>query len=426
MASVIYFIRTTTKNKPVNIRARLRDGRNVDLYANTRFTVLPENWVAKKETIKEVVDYDYRQNFSDFKNEIEKVIMEPANKEAMKEKEPHGCKNWLDYIIDKYHNPDKYNNKTTLFSFIQDFIDKAPTRTQQNGQPVCYRVQREYSRTFHYLKEFCEENNKEVDFDDIDLDFYEDFIAYLQKQKLAVNTIGSKIKTLKVFLNAAIDKGVNHNLKFKRKFHTITEESENIYLNEEELKRLWELDLSNKSRLERVRDLFLVGCFTGCRFSDIEQIKPKVIENGMINIKQKKTGAKVVIPVHPVVKSILEKHDGELPRIISNQKFNRYLKEVAEMAEINDKVEKSITIGIERKTETYKKYEMVRSHTARRSFATNLYKSGFPAQSIMKITGHKTEQAFLKYIKVTPEEHAEMLRAFWEKNGNFMNIAKEA
>ncbi len=146
------------------------------------------------------------------------------------------------------------------------------------------------------------------------------------------------------------------------------------------------------------------------------------IKYGMIHITQGKTGNKVWIPMHPVVESILEKYEFEIPSIITNQKFNEALKVIAEKAKINTPFHKRITKGgVSRSTE-YPKWQLVTSHTARRSFATNLYKSGFPSISIMQITGHKTETAFLKYIKVTPEEHAKLLQMHWQKNSEHLRV----
>lgn len=136
----------------------------------------------------------------------------------------------------------------------------------------------------------------------------------------------------------------------------------------------------------------------------------------MIEIKQYKTKDKVVIPLHPMVGTILNKYHGNLPNNISNQKFNDYIKEACKIAGINESVSKSITKGGINRSKNYKKWELVSSHTARRSFATNLYKSGFPTISIMAITGHKTEKAFLTYIRVTPEEHARKLKEHWQQN----------
>ena len=134
-------------------------------------------------------------------------------------------------------------------------------------------------------------------------------------------------------------------------------------------------------------------------------------------MQQRKTNNYVTIPLHPVFREIWERWGG-IPPVISNQKFNNYVKLVCKAARIRERVLKSITKGGRKTTTAYEKWQLVSSHTGRRSFATNLYKSGFPSISIMKITGHKTEAAFLKYIKVSPDDHARMLARHWEKRNS--------
>ncbi len=221
---------------------------------------------------------------------------------------------------------------------------------------------------------------------------------------------------MKVFLNAATDLGINQYKGYKNKaFVTIKEDTQSIYLNEDELRAIYDLDLSNKPKYEKVRDLFIIGCWTGLRFSDWNKINKDNITDGYLDVTQQKTGDQIAIPLHPTVEEIINKYEGELPEVISNQKFNEYIKDVAELAKINDKVKKSITKGTMTTTKTYEKWELVTTHCARRSFATNLYLAGVPTLTIMAITGHKTEASFLKYIKVTPREHAKILREFWNR-----------
>jgi len=225
-------------------------------------------------------------------------------------------------------------------------------------------MRREYEVSFRYLRAFAEKEGRIIDFKDIDLKFYEGFTKYLQDQKLAVNTIGKKIQTLKIFLNSAKEEGLNNYDSFKsKKFVAITEDSDNIYLNEDELKKIYETDFSNRPGLDRVRDLFLVGCWTGCRFSDLSLIKPESIQEGMIHLKQHKTGTKVVIPLHPVVSEILNKYEGRLPEPISNQKFNLALKDIAKVSGIKDIAHISITKGGVKRSTAYQKHESSRSRT---------------------------------------------------------------
>ena len=169
------------------------------------------------------------------------------------------------------------------------------------------------------------------------------------------------------------------------------------------------LDLSDDLRIDRVRDMFLVGCYTGLRFSDLSQLKIENIQKGkrVIKVRTQKTEETVVIPIGSVVNRLIEKYDGHFP-VISNDKMNEYLKEVGEKATLKEK-EIIYTKGGKRKREVYKKWELITVHTARRSFATNAFLQGVPSISIMKITGHRTEKNFLQYIKITQEDNANKL-----------------
>jgi len=421
MATIRFFTRTLTndKNTLASIYVRLKSGRKIDLVCKADILIKPDNWSNETQSAKQRADVfkfnageseetgrqKFNEKFTKLKTAIESELMEAHQADITSE--------WLKTIIDKHWHPDKY--KITLFSFIQTFIDKSETKPNpKTGRPVCYKMRREYEVTFSYLKKYATKTGKVIDFKNIDLDFYDGFTQYLQGEKLAVNTIGKKIQTLKIFLNAAKDEGKNNYEGYKsKKFVAMTEDSETIYLTEAELTKLYEHDFSENPAFERVRDLFLVGCWTGCRFSDIAQITPESVSGGFINMKQYKTGTKVIIPLHPVVTAILNKYNGRLPEAISNQKFNESLKDIARLAGIDERTHKAITKGGVKRSTAYKKYELVCTHTARRSFATNLYKSDFPSLSIMAITGHKTEESFLKYIKVTPDEHAKKLQLHW-------------
>jgi len=149
------------------------------------------------------------------------------------------------------------------------------------------------------------------------------------------------------------------------------------------------------------------------RYSDFTTIPPEHIKGDSLRIKPQKTGQVVEIPLHPTVRAIMAKYSGTLPRAISNQKMNDYLKEITvQVASLQSPQMITATIGGERKTTAKRKWELITTHTARRSFATNLYKAGCPARSIMAITGHQTESAFRAYIRLSGEEHANIVRMY--------------
>lgn len=272
-----------------------------------------------------------------------------------------------------------------------------------------------YNTLLKHLTEFSTVKKYKLTFESITLEFYEQFKDYLiNDKKLLTNSFGKQIRTLKALLNLAFEKGINTNLTFKnRLFKAPSETVDHIYLTLDELDAIYNKDLGVKMYLDRVRDLFLIGCHTGLRFSDFSFLKQENLEETksgwVFNVKTNKTNERVVIPVKPVVKAIWDKYEGTLPRAISNQKMNEYLKELGELAGITKKVIIKKTSGKEVRERVCPKYKLISTHTARRSFATNAFLSGIPAISIMKFTGHKTESSFMKYIKVSQERNAELL-----------------
>lgn len=237
---------------------------------------------------------------------------------------------------------------------------------------------------------------------------------YEKTRNLSKNSIADIVKTIKAVLSWLVAAELLENFKMPS-LKVAWEEVHNVYLDETELTHLWALDLTAKPRLERVRDLFLVGCWTGLRFSDFTKLKPENIIGPVAKIQTQKTGEVVTVPVHPIVRAILEKYEGNLPREITNQKMNDYLKEIAQLASFGEMGIDSKTKGGVKSSTFRAKWERISTHTARRSFATNQYKTGFPSIMLMKITGHKTEKAFLKYIKVDQEEAANQLAQLWER-----------
>ena len=329
--------------------------------------------------------------------------------------------------IEAYLWPKEEIDKS-FFGFVEEFIKKSPERINPaNGKKIEYRTIQKYKTVLSVLQDFAKSYPRKIDFDTIDLDFYGDFTEYLtNKKQFAANNVGKYVQTLKVFLNEATAKGINTKSDYKsRRFKVVKESADSIYLSEKELQSLYEFDLSKNTRLERVRDLFIVGCWTGLRFSDLVSISPEHVRQGIITIEQSKTGFKVIIPCHPIVRAIMDKYKGSLPRAISNQKMNDYLKELCKLSGMVEIVHKSITKGGVRVVTACEKWELVSTHTARRSFATNAYKMGIPTITIMRITGHRTEKAFLSYIKLSDEEHAQIIADAWEgRYKQFFEVSK--
>ena len=418
MATVKAFIRTTTKSKDVNVRFRLSDGRDIQLFHKSEISINPDVWDNKKEAIKAKVLYleNDRIFFNNSVNARKDLMLRLYSAEPNKETL---TSEWLEDAINKALHPEKYTihkDLNTLFKFIANFIEEAPSRKDKiTGRPLAYNNIQQYKATEKHLKDFARSIRKsDFDFSDIDQSFYDQFVEYLQGLKFTQNSVGKHIRVLKLMLNEATKHGLNTN-PYYNSFHVFTEEIDTIYLDENELQQLKDADLSKIPHLDRVRDWFLLLAWTGSRFSDLEKVAKTDIKDNFITFRQQKTNNKVVIPLHPVVLEILEKYNYNLPAVITNQRFNEYIKDAAQIAKINGIETTTKTVGGKLITEEFEKWEQISSHTGRRSFCTNMYKRRLPTLMIMSISGHRTEKSFLKYIKVKQEEHAEMMKKEWDK-----------
>lgn len=383
---------------PINLVIRWN---KIKLVYPTFETIIPKYW--NSDSQKVITDF---VGYSEFNYNLDKIKTDASNefRKFVNDNE-HRPPTKVEFKkeLDKIFNPDTKKEKhDTLFSFIEYFINES---TAQKTQLTI----KQYRNTVRHLKEF----SKNLDFENITLDFYYEFTTFLQENKgLAPNTIGKVIKILKTFLNEATERNINTNLAFRsKKFKVTNTPTEKIYLTDTDIDKMYNLDLSDNKRLDKVRDLFIIGCYTALRFSDFSQIEPEnIIKKGtQIKIETYKTGETVIIPLHYRVKEILRKYDNTTPRALSNQKMNQYIKEVGKLAKINEIVIKSEKKGNLRIDKKIRKYKLISTHTARRSGATNMFLADIKPIEIMKVTGHKTEKAFMRYIKIDAEKNADLL-----------------
>lgn len=402
---------TPKDETPKNIYFRFRIGRQLDFNASIGYAIPQKQWDfttgLPKRMPTAIKDYHLiTSRIEGLKNHFTKFI----HSNEVKQVQPS-------YIEVKQHfdnyltKPQKKAQKPTLFSFINDFINNAKV----NPNPITKKLVAKctissYNRVREILQAFNDEVYR-IDFDKIDYEFYTDFNKWCEKQSYSRNYIGKLTKTLKTFLNEATEQGINTNTAFQsKKFSVVKEETDSIYLSMDELQQMWQLDLSNQKELETTRNLFLIGAYTGLRISDYNQLGKsnfktvKGIE--ILHVKTQKTGKSVAIPLHPIVRTIIETTPDILNKSISNPELNRLIKTVGQLADINTSEKTSITKGGLLVSTNVPKYELITSHTARRSFCTNAFLSGMPSIDIMAISGHKTEKVFLNYIKATAEQKA--------------------
>jgi integrase len=390
------------------------------LVYSTKVNIRPEIWDKDKNRVKTVKGND-SEKINAILNRINEAMQTVHSNYILGKNEDELTLNIfrdeLDVLLDRKEkvkpNVEEIKVKLTLFEFIDIFIKNRIELGYSDG------IVNKYRQTRMHLNEYRISKKRVLDFEHITLEFFEDFMKYMNSKISRINknfkqnNIQKLIAVLKTILTDATDKGYNDKMDFKkRKFGTHTEKVQSIYLNQNELKELYEFDLSDKPRLERVRDLFIVESYTGLRFGDGQRLEAEnIIEsNGkeFVSIKTQKTGQGVVIPMHPFVKNILDKYNCALPEI-SNVKMNEYVKEVGELVGFDEKVSISATRGGKRIDTTYSKFKLITTHTARRSFATNAFIMGVPTLSIMMITGHTTETSFMKYIKISNQENAVLM-----------------
>jgi integrase len=400
MAEVKFVLKEPKSKEPTLIYLLLRFNNQRTKYSTSE-KIKPKFWNFEKQRAKETRAFPQYASLNTKLNNLTNAAKN-AHRDLVNEKKiptPHKIKDALNKEILK----EEYAQKKGLLKFIEELIQDSNRKSSTKTQ---------WKQTFRKLLEYKSATNKEIDFDTIDLDFYNSFINFLSKEGYAKNTIGGFIKNVKIFMNEAVDRKLTSNLEYRnRKFKVLEEQVDKIYLSEKELFKIYELDLSKNPRLEKVRDLFIIACYTGLRFSDLIQVRNDNIvnEGRQIKIRTEKTSEIVIIPIHKFVKQILKKYKGLLPAAISNQKMNDYLKEISQLAEINSIVKTAITRGGKTEHELNKKFDLVTTHTARRSFATNAYLKDMPTISIMKFTGHRTEKSFMKYIRISQEDNANKL-----------------
>ncbi len=287
--------------------------------------------------------------------------------------------------------------RINLTEFGKDFLTKSN---------LAQNTRKSYQTTLNVLEEYSLKRRKLLDFKDVDMSFYDGFTSFMWKEKkFNDNTVGKNIKNVKALMNQAFERDLHSNLSHrKRGFKVFKNDSDSVYLTEVELDLILKLDLSEIAHLSKARDIFYVACWTGLRYSDLVRVsKDKfIVEDGisLFKIETQKTNEIVKIPIKPEILPVLQKYDFNLPSI-SNQKLNVYVKELAEKAKIDQEIEISNLKGGEKHRKKYPKYKLITSHTARRSFATNLFNQGVRIQNIMAITGHRTEKAFLTYLKLS-------------------------
>lgn len=347
--------------------------------------------------------------------EYNKILDDLENKFNLAKREMLLKENSIDFelFVENFKNNQfqSQNEKMDFFKVFVEFIEIHKSSKSVN-------TTKKYITALNFYRDFQSYENNNITFENINSDFYEDFRNYAFNERHTLNNyFGKLIDNLKTFLQWAYEKGYHNNLYFK-KFNSVKNSIEVIYLTMDELMKLYQYDFES-NRLKHVRDFYCFGCFTGLRFSDIMQLRASNIQENhlLINIQKTKT-IDHVVPLNNFAKEILKRYKGTLfepiPKI-SGQKFNVYIKECCQIVGIDTPVNTTRYIGNQRIDLERPKYELITSHTAKKTFVTNSLILGMKEQVIREITGNKDEASFRPYLKIANDLKNNEMQNTWNK-----------
>lgn len=427
-----YYFVSATKRENAPIYVRLSAGRKVDLIVKTGLLVDPNRWSNSTQTIKQRITTDADNILIKKLKDLKDFIHSEFGNEYV-----NHSKEWLQDVIYKYHNKKSADAKS-LNDYINRFIKDAESgeRMNRSGMKLAdgsINVLRGFKHVFDEYQGLYSEAQlkwhkdkeerdgkkkplrpiKKVDFEDVDIDLYQSFVKFLSDEGYKINTQGRFIRSLKMFMRKSLDDKLHNNREFMHSsFRGLARESFSVYLSKAELDKVYNLDLTSDDKLDIVRDAFLTMCETGLRVSDYKKVDVNIRtgKDGMklIYITQTKTKGEIVIPCSARLSAILQKYEGSLPKV-PDQYINKGIKTIAKRCGIDEVLRYEDDKFSKTFEKTVHKWEKISCHTGRRSACTNMFLAGIPTISIMQISGHRTEESFMKYIKITPEENARKL-----------------
>ena len=330
-------------------------------------------------------------------------------------------KRWLTELIIDYYNPKKKKElPETVLDYFPLFLESKKNKTEQ-------RTQVRYGTAYKVFKRFVEAKDTNPLIQEVDSDFQDEFEEFCKEQDYALSTSNKFIEVIKSLCIEARQNGLILSLRFEQ-IKLKRQKTPIIYLSFIEIQKITAIKEDTLgARLAKVREWLIISCYTGQRVSDFMGFDAKNIRcvDGvmLLDITQQKTKKNVSIPILPEVQKILDNNKGTFPEAMSEQKFNKYLKEIGALAGITEEtyggILKANPNGRNRKVfGIYPKNELMTSHIGRRSFATNLY-GKFSTPLIMNVTGHSKESTFLDYIGKTSGDLAiDLAKKINQSNSN--------
>ena len=408
------------ENVPIRMRVNFASQR---IEFTTGYRIDAAKWDADKQRVKNGCTNKLKQSAAEinasllgYYTEIQEIFKKFEVDEVMPTPEQiKEAFNALHRPLEEEVKPSQKKKATEGSDFYKVFDEFVRDCGRQNDWT--HSTYEKFAAVKNHLSNFCEGLNFEF-FDEKGLN---DYVAYLREVKEMRNsTIGKQLAFLKWFLRWAFKQGVHQNNAYDTyKPKLKSTQKKIIFLTWDELTKLREFEIpANKQALERVRDVFLFQCFTGLRYSDVANLRRSDIKGEHIEVTTVKTSDSLIIELNNHSKAILDKYrdvafeDDKVLPIITNQKMNDYLKELAELAGIDEPVRQTYYRGNERIDEVTPKYALLGTHAGRRTFICNALALGIPPQVVMKWTGHSDYKAMKPYIDIADDIKANAMSKF--------------
>lgn len=365
---------------------------------NLHKKILPKYWDKVDQKLKR--SYPEHDEYNRFLKKLKEDIEEIAHK-ANAENTSTKFEDIKKAIYRVVRNTD--DSDMSFFEVFDEYLKLKSIRLAKNSI-------KNYNGLKNQLLSYQDYIKKPITFDDLTTSFFDKMLIYFIEVKQYDNNYINKINTqIRTFLNWCTEREYTKNVDF-RKFITsdLTYDTDKIALTYQDLMRLYNLDLTKNPRLDKVRDVFVFSCFIGFRFSDIETLEHKHIQEDPDGVYFKwwvrkrivKTKKNIDIPILPQGLKILEKYKNNstpLP-VISIQNYNDYLKELCELAKIDRLFTKTKKSGNNDKSVTLPLHKLITTHVARKTCATYLSNNHVPLSVIQQITGHKNLKDLQLYL----------------------------
>jgi integrase len=418
--AIRFYLTRPQSDASTSIYALIRfKGAVLKYYTNEQ--IKPIQWSTTKGEAKPTAE-SINANLRKFVALVDKTINSYKHDNELQ----HPTVDKLRALLDAAYKGQKDAN--TFESYYLDFVNdiKEGKRTNKDGTKFGFRRVQEYKNTFEHIKDFKAKvkgrYKNEITFELLDSKFTRDFKHYLETEhNHKPNTIAKVVKIIKAVLLAAIADSVTKPTALLAEVLP-SAPSDDISLNAEQLQALSSAVVEDTHKV--VRDLFVVGCYTGLRLSDLKVLTTASVQGDFLEVVTQKTNSRIVIPLHDEVKRIVGEYGGKLPTPPSDQHLNLTIKQICSaIPQFSAMYNRRVVVEGKNTTEAIPLHAMVKSHTMRRTFATLMYKAGIPTKSIMAVTGHKTEASFTKYLKLTTDDHAQIMAMHWERmKGNVSNL----